>query len=203
MVGYVRGREVGSLRVRLRTAAAGDRHHEPVASHGTDVLGEKGGSAMDPLDKADALLSRARARGNFVVTPDTAVSPMDASRTLRIHRTVVSDAERDGDPDATTRLPHDQVRAQDTRRRRPDSADAAGTAPACQPAPAEGSPHDPQADTPPQGVPLPAASGTASGTEPDTTGSDERPPEPQESPDLVPTVTHPQQSRVARRLDGE
>lgn len=51
---------------------------------------------MDPRDRADAILARARARGAFVVTPESAVSPMDAASTLQIPRTVVSAAdERD------------------------------------------------------------------------------------------------------------
>lgn len=48
---------------------------------------------MDPRDRADAILARARARGAFVVTPESAVSPMDAASTLQIPRTVVSAAD--------------------------------------------------------------------------------------------------------------
>ena len=44
---------------------------------------------MDPRDRADAALARARARGAFVVTPDDAVSPMDAKNTQQIPRIVV------------------------------------------------------------------------------------------------------------------
>ncbi|MFF0149000.1 hypothetical protein ATK36_2400 [Amycolatopsis sulphurea] len=59
---------------------------------------------MDPRDRADALLARARSRGAFVVTPDNMTSPMDASNTQQISRAVV--AELDGqDPDTTTQLP--------------------------------------------------------------------------------------------------
>ena len=48
---------------------------------------------MDPRDRADAILARARARGAFVVTPESAVSPMDAASTLQIPRAVVSAAD--------------------------------------------------------------------------------------------------------------
>ena len=48
---------------------------------------------MDPRDRADAILARARARGAFVVTPESAVSPMDAANTLQIPRAVVSAAD--------------------------------------------------------------------------------------------------------------
>lgn len=53
---------------------------------------------MDPRDRADAILARARARGAFVVTPESAVSPMDAASTLQIPRAVVAAAdERDAE----------------------------------------------------------------------------------------------------------
>ncbi|MGB3441479.1 MAG: hypothetical protein WBA97_22250 [Actinophytocola sp.] len=59
---------------------------------------------MDPRDRADAILARARARGAFVVTPESAVSPMDAASTLQIPRAVVAAA--DGrDPEATMVVP--------------------------------------------------------------------------------------------------
>jgi len=48
---------------------------------------------MDPRDRADAILARARARGAFVVTPESAVSPMDAANTLQIPRAVVAAAD--------------------------------------------------------------------------------------------------------------
>lgn len=41
---------------------------------------------MDPRNRADETLAHARARGAFVVTPDNATSPMDASTTVRIPR---------------------------------------------------------------------------------------------------------------------
>lgn len=69
---------------------------------------------MDPLDRADALLSRAQSRGAYVVTPQSAVSPMDAANTQQIPREVVRGAEAAAvDPDATTILTDDEIREQD------------------------------------------------------------------------------------------
>lgn len=69
---------------------------------------------MDPLDRADALLHRAQARGAYVVTPQSAVSPMDAANTQQIPRAVVRGAEAAAmDPDATTILSDDEIRGQD------------------------------------------------------------------------------------------
>ncbi|HET6504587.1 MAG TPA: hypothetical protein VFG87_27885 [Amycolatopsis sp.] len=60
---------------------------------------------MDPLERADALLARARARGSFVVTPENAISPMDASKTQQIPRSVVNRIDRGEDPDTTAVVP--------------------------------------------------------------------------------------------------
>ena len=61
---------------------------------------------MDPRERADATLARARARGAFVVTPESAVSPMDATSTLQIPRAVVTAIdERANDPEATLVVP--------------------------------------------------------------------------------------------------
>ena len=49
---------------------------------------------MDPRERADAALARARARGPFVVTPDDAISPMYAASTLQIPRSVVAAADQ-------------------------------------------------------------------------------------------------------------
>ncbi|PRX44287.1 hypothetical protein B0I33_112165 [Prauserella shujinwangii] len=62
---------------------------------------------MDPRDRADALLSRAQAREG-VVTPDNMTSPMDASNTQQIPRSVVRSIDEQ-DPDSTTRLPHAMI----------------------------------------------------------------------------------------------
>jgi hypothetical protein len=68
---------------------------------------------MDPRDRADALLHRAQARGAFVVTPQSAVSPMDAANTQKIPEDVVRGADAVAvDPDATTVLPEEEIRRQ-------------------------------------------------------------------------------------------
>lgn len=59
---------------------------------------------MDPRERADAALARARARGAFVVTPDDAVSPMDAANTVQIPRSVVNAADGNN-PDSTMVIP--------------------------------------------------------------------------------------------------
>ncbi|MET1074196.1 MAG: hypothetical protein ABWY11_16230 [Umezawaea sp.] len=57
---------------------------------------------MDPRDRADALLARARARGAQIVTPDNMTSPMDSSATQQIPRTVVNAVDpRQVDPEST------------------------------------------------------------------------------------------------------
>jgi len=60
---------------------------------------------MDPRDRADALLARARARGAFVVTPEDAVSPMDASNTQQIPRDVVNRIDNGDDGETTAVVP--------------------------------------------------------------------------------------------------
>lgn len=73
---------------------------------------------MDPRERADAILARARARGAFVVTPESAVSPMDATSTLQIPRAVVTAADQQ-DPEATMVVPavavHGRLPAQEQR----------------------------------------------------------------------------------------
>ena len=75
---------------------------------------------MDPRERADAILARARARGAFVVTPESAVSPMDAASTLQIPRAVVAAADQQ-DPEATMVVPavavHGRMPAQEQRGR--------------------------------------------------------------------------------------
>jgi hypothetical protein len=60
---------------------------------------------MDPLERADALLARARARDSFVVTLENATSPMDSARTQQIPRSVVNQIDRGEDPDTTAVVP--------------------------------------------------------------------------------------------------
>jgi hypothetical protein len=64
---------------------------------------------MDPRDRADAALARARARNSLIVTPDDAVSPMDAAATVQIPRSVVAAAE-DDNADNTQQIHQDVAR---------------------------------------------------------------------------------------------
>jgi hypothetical protein len=71
---------------------------------------------MDPRERADAALARARARGAYVVTPEDAISPMDASATIQIPRIVVSGLdERPVDPEATMVVQHPLAQSQPTQ----------------------------------------------------------------------------------------
>ena len=84
---------------------------------------------MDPLDRADAALARARARGAFVVTPEDAVSPMDAASTLQIPRTVVAEIDRaEGDLGDTMVVSQSQPTQQQPhpKARRPQPPQPAG-----------------------------------------------------------------------------
>jgi hypothetical protein len=54
---------------------------------------------MDPRERAEAILARARARGAYVVTPDSATSPMDHAATVQIPRRVVREID---DPEVTS-----------------------------------------------------------------------------------------------------
>ncbi|MGH3450907.1 MAG: hypothetical protein ACRDQW_09275 [Haloechinothrix sp.] len=137
---------------------------------------------MDPRERADAMLSRARARGAFVVTPDNAVSPMDASNTQQIPRSVVADADvRAVDPDATAVVSDDDIRQHDARTnyladREPTSqlgsaAEQVGSA---------------TAQTPPVAPPADPES------EMETVELD----------GLIPTTTQRTRSTLSRRLDG-
>ncbi|MFD4674235.1 hypothetical protein ACFWNN_31260 [Lentzea sp. NPDC058450] len=56
---------------------------------------------MDPRDRADAMLARARARGRNIVTPDNMTSPMDSSDTQQIPRALVNAVDPRRDPDST------------------------------------------------------------------------------------------------------
>jgi hypothetical protein len=59
---------------------------------------------MDPRDRADETLARASARGAFVITPDNATSPMDASATVRIPRGLINGSAQQ-DPNSTAAIP--------------------------------------------------------------------------------------------------
>lgn len=58
---------------------------------------------MDPRDRADQALARARERRAYVVTPETAISPMDAQSTIQIPRAAVraADSGERRDPEST------------------------------------------------------------------------------------------------------
>jgi hypothetical protein len=72
---------------------------------------------MDPRERADAALARARARGAYVVTPEDAISPMDAANTLQIPRVVVSALDnQQPDPEATMVVGHPLADPQPTQR---------------------------------------------------------------------------------------
>jgi hypothetical protein len=137
---------------------------------------------MDPRERADVALARARARGAFVVTPDDAVSPMDAANTLQIPRSVVAAADQ---PESTMVIPAATARGQ--------------VAPQQHPQPHHGhqtGPHQPV----PQPVPAPAP---AVGNQPVPPQVEEQPP-PRQLDGLVPTTQQPgtQRSMLSRRLDG-
>lgn len=56
---------------------------------------------MNALDRADQTLARAQARRAGVVTPDSAISPMDQTNTVQIPRALVDAADPLADPDST------------------------------------------------------------------------------------------------------
>lgn len=157
---------------------------------------------MDPRDRADALLARAQARGVFVVTPDSATSPMDSSNTQQIPRAQIDGLDRSQDPDTTTQLPaslieendHPLAGASPTRRleatggsRRPQP-----TTPLSTPAPTTPL-HKP-------GTQVTAPLSRRPQAEPITSPLKE--PDPEDT-GLVPTVTQTNgKSDLSRRLDG-
>ncbi|ONI85946.1 hypothetical protein ALI144C_12655 [Actinosynnema sp. ALI-1.44] len=135
---------------------------------------------MDPRERADAALARARARGAFVVTPEDAISPMDAANTLQIPRVVVASLdENHQDSEATMVVGHPLTEPQPTQRqpspRRP------------QPFPASQG----QIETPPHGLPR------------QTPAPEPQQPEPQPE-GMVPTVKKPSpRPSLSQRLDGK
>lgn len=133
---------------------------------------------MDPRERADAALARARARGAFVVTPEDAISPMDAAATLQIPRVVVSSLDkRDNDPEATMVVQHPLAQSQPTQ---------------SQPSPRPPFQH--------QGHPQQQYPSQQAQQQPRP-----RDPEPEQQPEgIVPTVKQPPQQRrsMSERLDG-
>jgi hypothetical protein len=140
---------------------------------------------MDPRDRADAALARARARGAFVVTPDDAVSPMDAKNTQQIPRAVVNalDTSRhDGD---TTMV----ISAGTARGHAPQQPPEQPISPAL------------LEETRTQPVQLPVQQQNY----PQQPPAPEQPPTPRELDGLVPTVQQPANPRnsLSRRLEGD
>ena len=139
---------------------------------------------MDPRDRADAALARARARGAFVVTPDDAVSPMDAKNTLQIPRAVVNalDTSRQ-DGDTTMVISAGTARGQAPGQQQPPQQPIS-------PALLE--------ETRTQPVQLPTQQDYRQQPEP------EAPPVPRELDGMVPTVQQPANPRnsLSRRLEG-
>ncbi|WP_326946270.1 MULTISPECIES: hypothetical protein [unclassified Amycolatopsis] len=162
---------------------------------------------MDPRDRADALLARAQARGVFVVTPDSAISPMDASNTQQIPRAAIDGLDRSQDPDTTTQLPASLIEENDhplagkSPTRRLEASGATGVA--------SGAGGRRQQVTTPLSTPSP----TTPLKTPVTTPLARRPqaepitsplkePDPEDT-GLVPTVTQNNgRSDLSRRLDG-
>ncbi|HEX4221994.1 MAG TPA: hypothetical protein VHZ97_06520 [Pseudonocardiaceae bacterium] len=139
---------------------------------------------MDPRDRADAALARARARGAFVVTPDDAVSPMDAKNTQQIPRAVVNalDTRQDGD---TTMV----IAAGAARGQVPQQQPTEPISPAL------------LEETRTQPVQLP----TQQPAYPPQPPVPDQPPVPRELDGLVPTVQQPANPRstLSRRLEGD
>ncbi|MGW7534641.1 hypothetical protein [Amycolatopsis sp. NPDC054798] len=158
---------------------------------------------MDPRDRADALLARARSRGAFVVTPDNMTSPMDSSSTQQISASVVSGL----DPDTTTQLPASLIEEN-------DHPLAGGTRtqpsphPLAQPTPTR--PLEvpgPQNTLPQQTVPNPAGPQKTTPLVPrpqaKPVASPLKEPAEEEMTGLVPTVKQTSgRSNLSRRLDG-
>jgi hypothetical protein len=145
---------------------------------------------MDPRERADATLARARARGAYVVTPEDAISPMDATSTQQIPRSLVSAIDRrDNDPEATMVVPasafgggrRDAVPAQGEA---VDEGPAIAQEASTQMLPSPSRPQDPNLSWAPPAPPPP--------------------PEPEELDGLIPTTKQPPTTRssLSQRLDG-
>jgi hypothetical protein len=144
---------------------------------------------MDPRERADATLARARARGAFVVTPESAISPMDAANTLQIPRAVVAAIDRrDDDPEATMVVPAVG---------RPHPVPAQG--PPTEPVPAIAQEASTQVLTP-RRQPVEGQTNPMPWAPP----APPPPPEPEQVEGLIPTVKHPpaNRSNLSQRLDG-
>lgn len=175
---------------------------------------------MDPRDRADAALARARARGAYVVTPEDAVSPMDATNTLQIPRSVVQAADSHlNEADSTMVIPAGMARGQSRQPdgRPQDSRPQDGRSQDGRQPGHQSGHHQPVA--PPsvapqqfsgngqQGRPGPQQQQQQPGQQWAATPpvEPEEPPAPRELGGLVPTVHQPgtQRSTMSRRLDGQ
>ncbi len=154
---------------------------------------------MDPRDRADAALARARARGAFVVTPDDAVSPMDAKNTQQIPRAVVNaldTSRQDGDTtmviSAGMARGHGQPVQQQQQPQAPQQPPQQPISPAL------------LEETRTQPVQVPTQQPNYR-PEPQQPPAPEQQPAPRELDGLVPTVQQPANPRstLSRRLEGD
>jgi hypothetical protein len=146
---------------------------------------------MDPRERADAILARARARGAFVVTPEDAISPMDATSTQQIPRSLVSAIDRrENDPEATLVVPASTFRGGRHQAYPAHGEALADEGPAIaqeastQMLPSPARPQDPGLSWAPPAPPPP--------------------PQPEELDGLIPTTKHPpvNRSSLSQRLEG-
>ena len=139
---------------------------------------------MDPRERADAALARARARGAYVVTPEDAISPMDAASTLQIPRIVVSslDQRDNSDPETTMVVPQPHPLAQS------------------QPTQSQPSPRQPR----PQPYPPQQHHQQQPHQHPGPPRQQQHPEQEQQPDGMVPTASQPPKQRptMSQRLDG-
>jgi hypothetical protein len=167
---------------------------------------------MDPRDRADAALARAHARRADVVTPSTAISPMDSRKTLQIPRSVVDAADprnagHSGQDDTvalpppnagaiTAHTPTRSVPAPGARQPVPQQ-------PVRRP-PAMSQPAAPQPAAPQPTVPLPSAGNPGPTTDPIPVQQQETQEFGPEEDGFLPTRhLPPSRSTMAQRLDGQ
>jgi outer membrane biosynthesis protein TonB len=142
---------------------------------------------MDPRERAEAALARARARGAYVVTPEDAISPMDAASTIQIPRVVVAAMDqRNNDPEATMVVPHPLSQ----NRQQPPS-----------PRPRPYPPQQQQRQQQPPPPPPPRQQQQQQQQQPHP----QQPPEPEQVDGMVPTMKQPPKQRptMSQRLDGQ
>lgn len=136
---------------------------------------------MDPRDRADAVLARAEARRDGVVTPINQTSPMDASSTCRLRISVVQEAEQDGEDSETQSIPapYGQECTEPLARPRADSSTTEPLVPATRPE-------------------------QSTATDQVQAGAEREQPQETELDGLIPTVSQQQrkQRSVAERLSG-